>query len=521
MPDRLPFDPAKMAAAKRPPAAAGAAQAPGPSPGASPGSAEPASAPWTVPQLAGLIESAVQRAFPDRVRVVGEVSNARLRTHWYFDLKDGGAVISAVLFASAARRLGPVIEDGGQVLVSGRLSYYAPSGRISLIAEHVEPVGRGAAEARLRALVEEARALGWLDPARKRPMPTFPRRVAVVTSRTGAALQDVIDTARRRCPAVELLVVDVRVQGPSAAGEVAGAIRALSAQHAALGVDALLVTRGGGSAEDLAAFNDRDVAHAIVSCAVPVAAAIGHETDTTLAELVADLRCATPTQAAMRLTPDRAALLEQVDALARRLQAGARGTLRGAAQTLRQLASRPAVASPRRALDVQRARLGAAERALAAAVRAAVGAARRRLAERAVRLERLSPTAAQARRAERLAALEARLARAPARLLERCGVRVVGLARELEAVSPLAVLDRGYSVTTRAGGEAVRDAADLSPGERVLTRVARGAFASVVGEAAGVPAGAGKPARRRAAPRGGAWQAQLDLFGGEGPPAIP
>ncbi|MCA9289351.1 MAG: exodeoxyribonuclease VII large subunit, partial [Phycisphaerales bacterium] len=309
---RLPFDPGKMRGT--PPAHAGSSNSP-----SEPAAKPPVDRPMSVAALAGLIAGALE-TLPRPVRVAGEISGLRDRTHWYFDLKDADAVVSCVMFASAARKAGFVPENGQAVVAGGRVEFYAKGGKVSLICDRLEPVGAGALELAFRKLVGEIRALGWFDPERKRALPTFPRRIAVVTSRTGAALQDVLDTARRRCPAVDIAVVDVRVQGDRAAGEVAAAIEWLGRRHTHLGIDAILVTRGGGSMEDLWAFNEKPVAAAIVACPVPVVAAIGHETDVTIAELVADERAATPTQAAMRLIPDRAALGEQVEAVASALR---------------------------------------------------------------------------------------------------------------------------------------------------------------------------------------------------------
>jgi exodeoxyribonuclease VII large subunit len=218
-----------------------------------------------------------------------------------------------VLFANVVRKHRIVLRDGLEVVVTGSLEFYAKAGKLSFIGTNAQPVGAGALDLAFKQLCEELRGLGWFDEVRKRPLPTFPRRVAVITSRSSAALQDVLDTMRRRCPAVEVALVDARVQGESAAAELRAKLVALSLRHREMGVDAIIITRGGGSAEDLWAFNDRALAEAILKCPVPVVAAIGHETDTTIAELVADVRAATPTQAAMRLTPDGDTLLEQVD----------------------------------------------------------------------------------------------------------------------------------------------------------------------------------------------------------------
>jgi len=435
------------------------------------------SEPLTVSALARRIEGAFANAFPDTLRVVGEVTGPALRTHWYFGLKDAGAAISCVLFASSARKAGVEPVAGKQVVCTGRVEFYAPSGRVSLIVEKLEPVGEGPREAALRKLIEEVRALGWLDPARKRRLPAFPRRVAVVTSAGGAALQDVLVTMRRRCPAVEVLVADVRVQGDRAAGEVVRAIQYLGRHAQPLGLDAIIVTRGGGSIDDLWAFNERIVAQAIVECPLPVVAAIGHEVDTTLAELVADERCATPTQAAMRLTPDRAALARELDSLLGRGRSGLARELKAAGRRLEQVQAAAARTTASR-LALQRRHLAALLARLMrrhpAAVHARTGirlgaawAALHRAAQSRVSRCELDPVLARLRRAGGL-------------VVERARHELTSHLRELEAVSPWRVLDRGYSVTLKADGRAVRKPSDVRAGEVLTTRLSEGSITSSV-----------------------------------------
>ncbi|HEX7009730.1 MAG TPA: exodeoxyribonuclease VII large subunit, partial [Phycisphaeraceae bacterium] len=276
--------------------------------------------PMSVSEVAGLIRTALADHAPQKLRVVGEVSNFSHRQHWFFSLKDAQASLRCVCFASTIRRLRCRIEDGMQVVATGRLDFYDAQGHVQLYVDAIEPVGQGPLELQLRRLLEELRQLGYFEESRKKPLPLLPRRVAVVTSRTAAALQDVINTAQRRWPGCRLLLYDVKVQGEEAAPQIADAIDRLSRHGRRLGIDAILLTRGGGSIEDLWAFNDRRVADALYRCTLPVVAAIGHETDLTVAELVADLRCSTPTQAAMRLIPDRQALLQQLHHLTNRIQ---------------------------------------------------------------------------------------------------------------------------------------------------------------------------------------------------------
>lgn len=471
------FDPSRMAV-KQPP------DPPPTTPGEQP--------PLTVSQLASLVDQALRTTLPRKVRVLGEVSGFNDRTHWYFSLKDAEAVISCVMFASAARSARFRPENGHEVVATGRIEFFAKQGRTQFYVEKMEPVGAGALDLEFKRLCDELRALGWFDPERKRPLPRFPRRIGVITSRTGAALQDVIDTMRRRAPGVSISLIDVRVQGDGAAAQIAHAIRRAGEFHAELSLDALLVTRGGGSREDLWAFNERIVAQAIVSCPIPVVAAIGHETDTSIAELVADERCATPTQAAMRLTPDTAALIHQLDSYADRLRFVAARSVADAAGRLTQ-----------------------STRHAHAAIRSGIQSAAHRLVVSGARLEKHRPAALYARRDSRLldararlrAAITARidetdtdapthdLLTAMERAITRSAESLESRARALELVGPASVLRRGYTATLRADGQAVRSTSDVAPGDRLRTIVADGEITSRVepGTAPAAP-----PPRRRA-----------------------
>lgn len=441
--------------------------------------AAPDAAPWSVSRLAGEIDATLRRGVPTPARVIGEVSGFRDRTHWYFDLKDEGAVVNCVLFANIARKINPPPRDGEQVVVKGRVEFYAKAGKVSFILESLERAGEGPLDREFRELCATLKSEGYFAIERKKPLPRFPRRIAVITSRSAAALQDVINTAQRRCPAVGLLIVDVPVQGDAAAPEIARAIDRISRHHTKLGIDAVILTRGGGSKEDLWCFNERIVADAIHRCTVPLVAAIGHETDTTIAELVADERCATPTQAAMRLTPDTRELLRQLDSTRRRLvTALARGA---------ELASR----------DIDRA----ADR-LASSAHDTVSALRTRVHQLELRLERVRPQTQHARMIARVASAEERLRRAiharldPSRVAAACDALAIAVERRaqreaatidalekhLAAISPKRVLERGFSITAAVDGRLIRSAKDVAAGDALTTHVADGTIASIVGE---------------------------------------
>jgi len=489
------FDPSKMAAKPREPQGAKATEAP-----------------MRVRELAAMVDGAIRRGVASPLRVVGEVSGLRERTHLYFDLKDGEAVVACVLFANVVRKHRIVLRDGLEVVVTGSLEFYAKAGKLSLIGTNAQPVGAGALDLAFKQLCEELRGLGWFDDVRKRPLPTLPRRVAVITSRSSAALQDVLDTMRRRCPAVEVALIDARVQGESAAAELRAKLLALSRRHKDIGVDAVIITRGGGSAEDLWAFNDRALAEAILKCPVPVVAAIGHETDTTIAELVADVRAATPTQAAMRLTPDNEVLLEQVDIAGSRLHGVLLRQTADGARAIEALSRRRPIARPMSITADARAGVDRAADRLADRARARLYHATLRLERLSARLDAHKPAAALSRRSQRLDYAANHLARAMTQRVESEMRRLDASERQLRAVGPQGVLARGYSYTTLADGRLVRSASAVSVGDELVTTLADGRVRSTVG--------GGAPKNAAAAPKRVARDEptqQMGLFGESSP----
>ena len=369
--------------------------------------------PLSVTDAAALIDGALRDRVPTGLKIVGEVSGFVERTHWYFSLKDENAVLSCVMFAAAIRTSPARPRNGEQVVATGRIEFFARQGKTQLYVSALQMVGVGGLEQRYRALCEELRGLGWFAPERKRRLPGFPRRIAVVTSRTGAALQDVLNTCKRRCPFVEIAVIDTHVQGADAAPEVASRIDWVSAHAGRLGIDALIVTRGGGSMEDLWAFNEREVARAIVECSIPVVAAVGHETDTTIAELVADERAATPTQAAMRLTPDRSALGDELSQVWARAKSILGRHLRNERRRLEAAARRPLMVDGATYI-LGRARQGLASSAarLHASRERATGRCRVRLERLAARLARFEPRGLYAERRAQTGGAARRLHRA-------------------------------------------------------------------------------------------------------------
>lgn len=355
--------------------------------------------------------------------VLGEVTQFTNHRsgHWYFTLTEGGASLSAVMFRgnNARQRFQP--QPGDRVVVRGRLDVYGPQGKYNLVAQAIERVGEGSERERFEALKRKLQDEGLFDPTRKRRLPPLPRAIGVATSPTGAALQDILKVLARRFPTMPVYIAPCRVQGAEAPAEIAAALRLLAAHG---GCDVIIVGRGGGSAEDLAAFNDEAVVRAIAACPTPVVSAVGHEVDVSLADLAADLRAATPSHAAELVVPERDALRGFVDTLEARLEQGVR-----------------------RAVERRRERLR----------RVSLRDPRRRIAEARLRNDELSDA----------------LHRAARRDLQRRGQRLAVAAGRLDALSPLAVLSRGYAVAMR-DGRAIRAADELSRGERLQLRLHQG-----------------------------------------------
>ncbi|MDX1380660.1 MAG: exodeoxyribonuclease VII large subunit, partial [Xanthomonadales bacterium] len=409
-----------------------------------------------------------------RVVVEGEISNLSKPAsgHRYFSLKDDKAQLRCALFRSAAMKSGLRLENGMKVLARGRISLYEPRGDFQMIVDSVQEAGEGELQRQFEALKQKLQDEGLFDPARKRPLPTYPLRIGLVTSPRGAAVRDILQVLQRRWPLARVRLYPVLVQGEGAALEIR---RALEAANRHSWSQLLIVGRGGGSLEDLAAFNDEGVARAVHASAVPVVSAVGHETDFSICDFVADLRAPTPSAAAELATPDQTALRETFGRSARQLLRRMRDRLHRDSQRLDHLGHRLQQRHPASGLVEQRRRL----QNLDAAARRAI---RRSLDSRAERLQSASARLAAHRPERRVAELAVRLATAR-RALERLARDAVrarsqqlgDLARTLHAVSPLAVIGRGYAVlTSPETGAVISSVEQIDTGERLFARLKDG-----------------------------------------------
>ena len=443
-------------------------------------------APWTVGELVGTLRGRLENH--GMVWVVGEICNFRPAQsgHIYFTLKDGAAQVGAVLFRRQAAMLRWQPTDGAAVLLRGRLSVFEGRGQLQLIAESLEPRGAGALQVQFEQLKAKLRDEGLFDAERKRSLPAFPRRVGVVTSVQGAVIRDIVTVCRRRHGCINLLVYPASVQGAAAAAEIAAGIRYLnrvSEQGDALqAVDLIVIARGGGSAEDLAAFNDEALARTIAGSGLPVVSAVGHETDFTIADFVADLRAPTPSAAAEMITESQHRVEERLQALGARLHRAVRFQQMSARQRFTRLATAGVLQRTQDGIERRQQRVDVlGERLERAATELRRDAAERlrglesRLQRQDVRTQLRHARTVLLSRVDRLQKAGAGLAVKPAHRLERASAR-------LGALSPLAVLDRGYALAFTGDGRLVRSAEQLTPGDRLVTRFAQGSAVTEVAE---------------------------------------
>ncbi|MGH9844611.1 MAG: exodeoxyribonuclease VII large subunit, partial [Blastocatellia bacterium] len=418
------------------------------------------------------------------LQVQGEVSNYKRHQsgHWYFTLKDSSAQLRAVFFKQWNRLMRFEPENGLEVRVRGRLSVYEPRGEYQIAVETMEPVGVGALQLAFEQQVKKFFAEGLFAEDRKRSLPLLPRRVGIVTSPVGAALRDMLQILERRNPRIDVVIAPVRVQGTGAAREIADAIRLLNqyAKRQRYAIDVIIVGRGGGSTEDLWAFNEEQVVRAIHDSEIPVVSAVGHETDYTIADLVADLRAPTPSAAAEIVGTDLNKLRSQVDDLWIGLARGMSYYLLRRRSQVRDLVESRGFAETANAVLSLSARRRELERRAADALRANLLRARQRLELAAQRLAATDLRAPVAIRLAKLDALNHRIDRVVGQRLERSRHRLAVAAGKLEMLSPLSVLGRGYVIVKDEQGRLVARAAGVEPGQNLSLRFEDGEIACQV-----------------------------------------
>jgi len=435
---------------------------------------------WQVGDLVSEVRLHVEREYGD-LWVEGEISNLRSAPsgHVYFTLKDGEAQLPAVLFRRQASLLRFKPADGLHVLLRGKVSVYEQRGQMQLVAEFLEPVGAGSLQIAFEQLKARLEARGLFDPARKRPLPLYPRCVGIVTSPTGAVIQDFLNIVSRRHAGLHVLLYPAVVQGEPAAAEVAAGIAWFNRTRE---VDVIVIARGGGSLEDLAPFNTERLAEAIAVSELPVISAVGHETDFTIADFVADLRAPTPSAAAELVTAALHNVAERVYEMDQRLQRACRYRLMQARNALARVRVESILMQEMDQLRRKQQRVDDLGLRMELTWRAGHRAGSERWQQLVTRLQRqdIGWRAVAAR--ERLSALEDGLRRLVQERLRSCRERETGMTRELAALSPLAVLGRGYALVYDEEGRLVKDSEAVTEGQSITTRLARGRIRSRVSQ---------------------------------------
>jgi len=419
----------------------------------------------SVSALSAQLAHVMEERFP-AVWVEGEISNFKVygSGHAYFTLKDEGAQLRCVLFRTRTRRVRFEPRDGLHVMAFGAIEIYAQRGDYSLVVELLEPKGVGALQLAFEQLKERLAREGLFDAGRKRPLPRFPRKIGIVTSPSGAAIRDMLRVIGRRFGEIHIVLAPARVQGEGAAAEVAQGIRELNALG---GVDVIIVGRGGGSLEDLWAFNDEMLARTIAASKIPVISAVGHEVDFTIADFVADVRAATPSNAAELVVKEKRGIVDALGDLTGRLQRVMRRGLAAHRDRLERALGRRVLTDPGRPLRELERRLDDARVRLRQAALAALDRRAHRVELAGRGLRSLSPVARTLNGRRALIDLQGRLERGMHRALDRSRHRLGAGAGRLDSLSPLAVLSRGYSLTRTADGRIVRTWRDVAAGDAV------------------------------------------------------
>jgi exodeoxyribonuclease VII large subunit len=436
---------------------------------------------WTVRDLVAAVRTHLEREYSD-TWVEGEISNLRAHEsgHIYFTLKDESAQIRVVMFRSAARLLRFRPQNGMQVVARGRVTIYEDRGELQISAEYLEPKGAGSLQIAFEQLKARLEAEGLFDSNRKKPIPTLPRKIGIVTSPQAAALRDILHILRRRHHGARVVIFPAQVQGETAALEVSAGIRYFNQVRS---VEVIIVTRGGGSAEDLAAFNHEGLARAIASSSIPVISAVGHETDFTIVDFVADLRAPTPSAAAELVIRSRQDIEEQLASLQGRLEKAMRYRLLIARQTFTELSRHTAFARLMDLIHRRQQRLDDLTHRCAEAQRRLMEFQRRRLEALSAAVRHYDARRVLASIRKDLETQTAALLSTLRNLLREHSMRFERLDTALQALSPLAILARGYALVFDDAGGLLKDASTVKPGDKISARLARGTLnATVNGE---------------------------------------
>jgi len=433
---------------------------------------------WSVRDLVAAVRMHIEREYGD-TWVEGEISNFRAHDsgHLYFTLKDQNSQIRAVMFRSQARLLRFRPENGMQVVLRGRVTIYEDRGELQISAEYLEPKGAGALLIAFEQLKAKLEAEGLFDPARKKPIPTLPRRIGIVTSPQAAALRDILNIVRRRHHSANVLIFPAQVQGEAASAEVSAGLAYFNRER---NVDVIIVARGGGSAEDLAAFNNQALARAVAASQIPVISAVGHETDFTIIDFVADMRAPTPSAAAELVIRSRQEVQDQAEGLRQRLARAMRYRILMGRQALSELAHHGTFRRMTDAINRRQQKLDDLKNRMDRAERQILEKQHRRLELATAAVRHYDVRRMLAGIGKELDSRVARLAAAARTVLVQRSGRLNQLKGQLGALSPLAILDRGYALVFDASGTLLKDAARVKAGDEISARLAKGSLTATV-----------------------------------------
>ncbi|MHC4097730.1 MAG: exodeoxyribonuclease VII large subunit [Planctomycetota bacterium] len=407
---------------------------------------------YTVSQINSLIKEILENNLPSRLTIAGEITNWSVARsgHAYFDLKDENALLPSVCWRSSLSKIKFEPENGLAVIAKGHIEVYSPHGKYQFYADSLQPAGVGALQLAFEQMVKRLREQGLFDDAHKKPLPAFPQRIAILTSESGAAVHDIQDSIQNRWPPAELLLYPVPVQGEGAAGQIAGAIRDVNSRSRQLKLDVLIVGRGGGSLEDLWAFNEEVLARAIFDSKIPIISAVGHEIDTTIADLVADARASTPTKAGVVAVPDMQEVLENMDNLKERLKSQLRFTVHSSQQQSDELCFR-----------------------LQSSVKHLLADTRNTLYAIAEQIRQIEPHRLLAAKSLDLNNLQNQAKAALKAIINSSKIQLTARTNRLAALNPKSILKRGYSITTnKKTGSLIRHLEDVQIGELLNTELA-------------------------------------------------
>jgi exodeoxyribonuclease VII large subunit len=431
---------------------------------------------YTVSQVNTLIKTVLESGLPGRLTVTGQISDWKLHSsgHCYFSLKDEGSVLPCVMWGSSFKKVKFKPENGLAIFGTGNIGVYEPQGKYQFYVERMEPAGVGALQLAFEQMVKRLAAQGLFDEAHKRPLPKYPERIGILTSESGAAYSDIVKSIFDRWPCVRLYFYPVPVQGEGAAGKIAAAIREVNRRNDKLKLDVLIIGRGGGSLEDLWAFNEEVLARAIYDSRIPIISAVGHEVDTTIADLVADARASTPTKAGVVAVPDRREVLDKLTAVERRLAGDMKSRLELAAERIERICASAAFKNPLLVVRNCQQQLDEMGSNLEELLRDMLAVAKEKLREYYEQVVRIEPHRLLGRKMVEVNEIRSRANAAISAMLNRAGMQVTAYENRLAGLNPKTVLKRGYSITMlKEKGIVVKTSADVQIGDTLITELAQ------------------------------------------------